>query len=357
MPAEADGRPDVWDGNRDDTGASTQVDPSGMATDQWVVNTVTGPVAAFELGIVLAHEHVYVDAHGPAHRNYLSPDWDAASRQAAAALRTLRQAGVGLVVDWTPIGMGRNATFLRHVSHVSGLPIAAATGAGMGALPPALARASVDQLAGIFVDELVAGMDHTAITATFIKVTALDGGPTSAEKRVLAAAAGAAAATGATLGIHALDGAAIRGALAVVRRNQYLDLRQVVWGHAEFASDAERLDAVRDGLTVQLDGVAVSRPAPYTIDQAEQTLLAQIEALASAGYVSQVLVSNDASLVRFPDATYAGDPAALLRDFVPRLRERLGDEVVDDILRWNPVRTFGARVAPRARRRLPHEPL
>jgi phosphotriesterase-related protein len=214
----------------------------------------------------------------------------------------------------------------------------------------------VDQLAEAFVSELTSGVDHSSIRATFIKVTSLDGGPTSAERRVLAAAGVAASETGAALGIHALDAAAFRDALTLVDRDA-LDLRQVIWSHAEFSSPAEHLEAAARGVSLQFDGVSVSRPAPYAIRDPEETLLNQIGALVDAGFERQVLVSNDAAIVRAPDVRYSGDPHILLSRFVPLMEKRFGAAVVDVITRENPIRMFGRRVSPRSRQKLPHEAL
>jgi predicted metal-dependent phosphotriesterase family hydrolase len=324
--------------------------------EQWYVTTVCGDLFAEEIELVLPHEHICVEARDPQHARYLDLDWLEAAQQTSDALAALRRSGVSLIVDWTAIGMGRNAIFLRDVSRRSGMPIACATGIGIGAIPPSLARASVDRLAEEFVSELTLGVDHSSIRATFIKVTSLDGGPTSAERRVLSAAGAAAAETGAALGIHALDAVAFRDALTLVERDA-LDLRQVIWGHAEFSSAADHLEAAARGVSLQFDGVSVSRPAPYAIDEPEETLLNQIGALVEAGHERQVLVSNDAAIVRAPDVRYSGDPHILLRRFLPLMEKRFGKAVVDVITRENPIRLFGRRVSPRSRRKLPHEAL
>jgi predicted metal-dependent phosphotriesterase family hydrolase len=324
--------------------------------EQWYVTTVCGDLFAEEIELVLPHEHICVEARDPLHPGYLDLDWLDVTQRTSDALAALRRSGVSLIVDWTAIGMGRNALFLRDVSRRSGMPIACATGIGMGAMPPSLSRGSVDRLAEEFVSEISLGVDHSSIRATFIKVTSLDGGPTSAERRVLLAAGIAASETGAALAIHALDATAIYEALKLVTR-EALDLRQVIWGHAEFASRADQLEVAARGVTLQFDGVSVARPEPYAIDDPENTLLGQLEALIEAGYEQQILISNDASIVRAPDARYAGDPGILVQSFLPLMEERFGKAIVDVITRENPIRAFGHRVSPRSRKKLPHESL
>jgi predicted metal-dependent phosphotriesterase family hydrolase len=329
---------------------------SEAAPEQWYVTTVCGDLPAEDIHVVLPHEHICTDDRPPAHRNYLDLDWLHVAEQTSEVLSSLKRAGVSLMVDWTAIGLGRNAFFLRDVSRRSGMPIACATGIGNGAIPPSLSPSSVDRLADEFVSEITSGMNHSSIRATFIKVTSLDGGPTSTERRVLAAAGMAASQTGAALGIHALDAVAFREALTLVERD-LLDLRQVIWAHAEFSSRTDHLDAAARGVSLQFDGVSVSRPAPYAIEDPEATLLDQIAALVEAGYERQVLVSNDAAIVRAPDVRYSGDPHVLLARFVPLMEKRFGKAVVDVITRQNPIRMFGRRVSPRSRQKLPHEAL
>jgi Predicted metal-dependent hydrolase with the TIM-barrel fold len=329
---------------------------SEAAPEQWYVTTVCGDLPAEDVRLVLPHEHICTDDRAPTHRDYLDLDWLQVAQQTNDVLSSLKGVGVSLMVDWTAIGLGRNAFFLRDVSRRSGMPIACATGIGNGAIPPSLSRASVDRLAEEFVSEITLGVDHSSIRATFIKVTSLDGGPTSGERRVLVAAGIAASETGAALGIHALDAAAFRDALKLVERDA-LDLRQVIWGHAEFSSQAEHLEAAARGVSLQFDGVSVSRPAPYAIHEPEETLLNQIAALVEAGFERQVLVSNDAAIVRAPDVRYSGDPHILLARFVPLMEKRFGTAVVDVITRENPIRMFGRRVSPRSRQQLPHEAL
>lgn len=329
---------------------------SEAAPEQWYVTTVRGDLPAEEIRVVLPHEHICTDDRPPAHRDYLDLDWLQVAQRASEVLSSLHAAGVSLMVDWTAIGLGRNALFLRDVSRRSGMPIACATGIGNGAIPPSLSRRSVDRLAEEFVTEITLGVDHSSIRATFIKVTSRDGGPTSDERRVLAAAGIAASETGAALGIHALDAEAFREALKLVERD-LLDPRQIIWAHAEFSSRDEHMEAAAQGVSLQFDGVSVSRPAPYAIDEPEETLLSQIAALVEAGYERQVLVSNDAAIVRAPDIRYSGDPHILLGRFVPLMEKRFGTAVVDVITRENPIRMFGRRVSPRSRQKLPHEAL
>jgi predicted metal-dependent phosphotriesterase family hydrolase len=338
------------------TDGQAVLDVSEAAPEQWYVTTVCGDLPAEDIHLVLPHEHICTDDRAPTHRDYLDLDWLHVAQQTSDVLSSLKGAGVSLMVDWTAIGLGRNAFFLRDVSRRSGMPIACATGIGNGAIPPSLSRASVDRLAEEFVSEITLGVDHASIRATFIKVTSLDGGPTSDERRVLVAAGIAASETGAALGIHALDAAAFRDALQLVERDT-LDLRQVIWSHAEFSSQAEHLEAAARGVCLQFDGVSVSRPAPYAIHEPEETLLNQIAALVEAGYERQVLVSNDAAIVRAPDVRYCGDPHILLERFVPLMVKRFGTAVVDVITRENPIRMFGRRVSPRSRQKLPHEAL
>ena len=87
-----------------------------------VVRTVRGDIAPSELGATDAHEHLFFVT--PIQPGEEFADVDRAIEEA----RTLAAAGANALVDWTPIGLGRDADGLRRVSEATGLHIVAASG-------------------------------------------------------------------------------------------------------------------------------------------------------------------------------------------------------------------------------------
>ena len=73
------------------------------------VMTVTGPMPASALGVVDAHDHLFLRT--PALPGDEFEDLD----RSTAEMLEGRDSGIGAVVDMTPIGLGRRPDLLRTV--------------------------------------------------------------------------------------------------------------------------------------------------------------------------------------------------------------------------------------------------
>ena len=87
-----------------------------------IIRTIRGDIAPSELGPCDAHEHLFLVT--PAQPGDEFTDVDAAIEEA----RTLVAAGGRALVDWTPLGLGRDLNGLHAVSDATGLHVVAATG-------------------------------------------------------------------------------------------------------------------------------------------------------------------------------------------------------------------------------------
>jgi predicted metal-dependent phosphotriesterase family hydrolase len=87
-----------------------------------IVRTVRGDIAPGELGACDAHEHLFLVTP-------LQPgDEYADVNKSTEEAESLRAAGADALVDWTPIGLGRDLAALRSISEKTGLHVVAATG-------------------------------------------------------------------------------------------------------------------------------------------------------------------------------------------------------------------------------------
>ena len=84
-----------------------------------IVRTVLGDIDPAELGPCDAHEHLFLDTPAQPGEEFL--DVDKAIEEAA----TLVVAGGRSLVDWTPIGLGRDLDGLEAVSRATGLHVVA----------------------------------------------------------------------------------------------------------------------------------------------------------------------------------------------------------------------------------------
>jgi phosphotriesterase-related protein len=135
--------------------------PNGLNAD---VPTVTGNVAARDLGVTLMHEHVIHRISNYSHRSdNTCVDVDLAAQE----LRIFRDRGGGTVCDVTPIGVGRDPSALREVSERSGVHIVTAVGLyDPCTYPDEVRGASREQIADFLVRE--AQRDDVGIPAGFL---------------------------------------------------------------------------------------------------------------------------------------------------------------------------------------------
>jgi phosphotriesterase-related protein len=139
-------------------------------------------------GAALAHEHLYIDlSHEGDPEGYI--------RDEEAVLRELEGArdrfGLGLVIELTCEGMGRDAATLKRLSTASGVDVVCATGFYYERFhPPFVRRSSTDELTGRLLDEINRGIEDTGVRPGVIGEVGSHGPEMSAaEERCFRAAA------------------------------------------------------------------------------------------------------------------------------------------------------------------------
>lgn len=305
------------------------------------VMTVTGPMPASGLGVVDAHDHLFLTSP------VLPGDEFDDLERSTEEVREGRASGLGTIVDMTPIGLGRRPELLRAVSQATGVPIIAATGYHRDAHYPAghwVHDASVETLADRITADLATGMHPTDWTddaeldparAGAIKAGASYHHATDGERRRLEAAAIGSHQAGVPILVHAeigtfgheivsiLEGHGVapdRIILAHLDRNPDIDL------HAEIASR---------GVSLEYDTMGRTKYRP------DSELLDLIDGVVEAGHLDRLMLGQDLGR-RSSFRAYGGGPGMryLMATFVPRLRARIGPAAVDAILVSNPARAF-----------------
>ena len=104
--------------------------------------TTLGPKTGAELGLILPHEHIFVEFRPPDH-----PDHAVAQVADVVALMTpevekAQALGVTAMVDCTPVGVGRRVDILKAISEATGMPLVAPTGIYREPWVPAWAQAA-----------------------------------------------------------------------------------------------------------------------------------------------------------------------------------------------------------------------
>lgn len=290
-----------------------------------IVRTVLGDIEPARLGPCDAHEHLFLETPAQPGEEFL--DRGKAVEEAA----TLAAAGAAAVVDWTPIGLGRDLDGLVHVARATGLHVVAATGLHRDAHYTAddpLRTEPAERLADRFVEELADRCGIVKAGASYHHLTPF-------EQKAFEAAAAAHVRTGAPVCVHTQHGTM---GLALVERLQALGVQpsSVILAHVDRNPDAgEHAETASTGATLQLDGPGRAKYWP------DSTILQLIADLAAAGHAQRLLVGGDTGR-RGMLRAYGGGPGLdyVFSRFKPRLERELGEGLARAIFVDNPARAF-----------------
>jgi 5-phospho-D-xylono-1,4-lactonase len=303
------------------------------------VRTVLGDVAATDLGVCYAHEHLVIDGGVP---KIINPEISLQDEAAAVEeLGACTRAGVRAVVDAMPADAGRNVTKLAAISRAAGVHIIVATGLhharyyGERHWGEVLAA---DELADLFTADVTDGVDlldyggpvvrRTPHRAGVVKVAGSAGGLSGRDRRLFAAAALTARRTGVAVLTHCEGGQGGVEQVEVLAQHG-VDPGRVVLSHTDKVADLGYHRAIlATGANVVYDqGIR-------TPDGTERLVLAAVE----AGHADQVLLGTDGAR-RSLWQVLGGRPglAALRTELGARLAAALGPDA-DRLWVANPAR-------------------
>ncbi|MET0233154.1 MAG: phosphotriesterase [Kibdelosporangium sp.] len=288
------------------------------------IRTVLGDIPPRELGICDAHDHLFL-------RSPTLPGQQLDSIESAAAdLRAFAQYGGGAVAQWTPFGLGRNASGLVRLSQATGVHIIAATGLHQAHhYDPVVLDRIMDQLANLFINELTR---DGIVRAGMIKVAGGFHDLDAHARRVLTAAASAHWATNAPIAVHLEAGTAGPEVLDLLCGELDVPPDRVILGHLNRLPDLSlHRELARSGAFLAFDGPS---RANHTTDS---RLFECLTALAEAGHVEQLLLGADTTTAA---ARGAPGMAFLLRVLQPRVEREFGPDAVARIFIDNPARAF-----------------
>jgi phosphotriesterase-related protein len=299
------------------------------------INTVTGAVKPEELGFTLPHEHLMVDFIGA---EQASPDRynnNEVVKTMLPYLNEVKALGVNSFIDCTPPYLGRDPEILKELSEKSGIKILTCTGIYNKHYIPAWAeKASVKDIADFITKEGLHGCDDTGILPGFIKTAVMPDKLTETEKKLITAAARASLETGLIIGTHT-GKADPAGEILNILKAEGLPASRWIYIHAQNEDDNTKLLKIAEsGCYIELDGLAWG---------GDENHLTKLLALKEAGFLDQVLMSQDAGWYR------VGEPAGgekkgfsrIITEFMPFAKEKgISDEDFDRIFRINPARAF-----------------
>jgi phosphotriesterase-related protein len=329
-----------------------------------LVQTVLGPVPAEDLGVTMAHEHLFVDATvnwvlprepslrgvaegavtmerlGQLRRN------PAASRDncilgdvdtAIAEVNDFRNLGGGTIIDVSNEDIGRDAAALAYVSRATGIHVVAGCGHYIHRAHPAgLEREPVESVAERLIGEITDGIGKTGVRAGIIGEIGTSEPLHPREVKVLRAAAQAQREIGAAITLHVtnMNGHDVLDVL----EEAGADLAHVVVGHQDslLAQGDLRLEGIVEHLVslaargsyVQFDTVGKEYSFPALADYSRtfwfpsDRVRAQVlKELVDAGIGHSLLLSQDVcskvDLLRYGGFGYGH----VLRTFVGDIAE------------------------------------
>ncbi|MDP9380379.1 MAG: esterase [Chloroflexota bacterium] len=298
--------------------------------------TTLGPKSEDELGIILPHEHVFVDLRTWDLPGYGEADSEDVTRLMAPLIDDAQRAGVTAIVEPSTGGVGRRADILKAVSDATGFPLVAPTGFYREPwIPPWVHAASEEDLRDWMTGELTDSIERSGVQAGWIKLSAGDDGLTPTETKLLRAAAAAGSAANATIGSHTIRGRVVRDQLDIIERAGYTAER-FVWIHTHLEPDFElHLEMARRGAWVEYDGLG--DPAD------DEKFLHLITRMLDAGLGDRILLSHDRGWYD-PAQPGGGQPKGytyITERFLPRLPEAgIDDATITRLTHTNPFHAF-----------------
>lgn len=298
------------------------------------LHTTLGPFNREQLGLILPHEHVFVDLRTPDQPGYAVAEAAEVVALMAPQIEAIKAQGVTALVECSTGGVGRRADLDLAVSRATSFPIVVPTGNYREPwIPEWVSKASQDDLEAWMLKELTEGIDDTGVKAGWIKLSAGDDGITPLEARILRAAARAAKATNAVIGSHTIKSRVVMDQLDIIEAEGYTASRFIsIHTQAEPDFAMHRAVAAR-GAWIEYDHVG---------REPDEAVVALILKALHAGLGGQLLLSHD--LGWFDPALPGGGTArpytALVDRVLPMLRAAGVDEAM--IVRLTEVNPFEA---------------
>lgn len=298
--------------------------------------TSLGPREADSLGLILPHEHVFVDLRTPDQPGHGQAEPDEVLALMAPELEKIKQLGVTALVECTPVGPGRRADILKFVSEAVGLPFVVPTGIYREPWVPDWAmRASESTIYSWMLGELNDQIEESGVQAAWIKLSAGDDGITPCEAKILRAAARAGQATNAVIGSHTIRGRVVRDQLDIIEQGGYTAER-FIWIHASADSDFSlNLEMARRGAWIEYDWI--------NDDSTDQQFIERILAMLDAGFGHRLLLSQDVGWYD-PAQPGGGTPKPythLIERFLPKLSAAgVDDATIKQLTHTNPFLAF-----------------
>jgi phosphotriesterase-related protein len=299
--------------------------------------TTLGDYSEDQLGMILPHEHIFVDLGPIEDENWKYADPVAVVAMMSPELDRAKKAGVTALVECTPKGVGRRAEIIKAVSDDAKFPVVLPTGIYREPWVPKWAQeAPMEKIRDWMIAELEGEIEGSGVQAAWIKLSAGDDGLTPVEIKILRAAAQAGRATGAVIGSHTVKGSVVKDQLRILEDERYTSDR-FIWIHTQAEEDFDfHQEIAARGAWLEYDSIG----SDWTD---EELFLENIPRLLDAGFEHQLLLSHDRGWYD-PSQPGGGVPKPftyLSEVFLPKLRELgIDDVMIQQMTHTNPFQAF-----------------
>ena len=302
------------------------------------ITTTLGLYNNTELGLILPHEHIFVDLRTWDTPGYAQAEVEDVIQLMVPEIKQAQKVGVTAIVECSTVGVGRRADIDRALSEATNLPLVIPTGIYREPWVPDWAHAASEaELTDWMLGELQGEIEASGVQAGWIKLSAGDDGLTASETKILRAAAIAGRATNAVIGSHTIRGWVVREQLNIIEAMGY-DVERFIWIHTQAELDFKlHLEMARRGAWLEYDAIGNIE------GESDEHYLQHIQRLLDAGLGGKLLLSHDRGWYD-PALPGGGVPKPytyLVDQFLPKLKAVGVDEVVvHQLTQVNPFRAF-----------------
>lgn len=297
--------------------------------------TTLGKMRADQLGMILPHEHVFVDLRTPDQPGYAQASAEAVLALMVPQIEAIKALGVTALVECSTGGVGRRADLDLAVSQATDFPIVVPTGNYREPWIPAWVEdASETALHDWMLSELQEGIEASGVLAGWVKLSAGDDGITDLEKRILRAATRAATTTDALIGSHTIRGRVVMDQLDIIEAEGGSASRFVsIHTQAEPDFSLHREVAAR-GAWIEYDNIGA-----VPVSESADLILRALE----AGLGDQLLISHDRGWFdpALPNGGVPKPYTVVSAELIPLLISRgVSQETIIQLTHHNPFRAF-----------------
>jgi len=337
------------------------------------IQSVTGQVEIDRLGITLMHEHLLIDIiglwHKPTQASRIALAKTPVCSEILGELRhdpfvnldnlqmldmeiavsevmKFKDQGGQTIVDVTSRYNGRDPLALRAISQRTGLNIIMGCGYYMEySYPPELKKMSIESIVEEIIKEITEGVDESGIKAGIIGEAGVSKDMTDQEIKLLKAQSRAQAKTNVPLTIHTHGWGRQCNQILDIVEEEGANLQMIILDHMNPSlHDFEyQISLLERGVFLEYDMIGMDYYYPELDGQSpsDEENANAIKSLIDAGYINQILLSQDVFL-KMMLTRYGGfGYSHILKNFVPRLK-RLGvtSNHIYTLLVENPKRVF-----------------